>query len=113
MVGGTIVYGAKAFNELDENPVSPAMPDWSLVRKFGGYAAWGEPDGAGRHSLRRTAISTCGCSNSCGVHGHDHASAWGSHLQIADLKVFLAHWGALAGLCELALARSHKVSAFA
>jgi hypothetical protein len=48
MVGGKIVYGAGDFKALDENDMPPAMPDWSPVRKFGGYAAWGEPEGRGR-----------------------------------------------------------------
>ncbi|WP_439617254.1 amidohydrolase [Shinella sp.] len=96
MVGGKIVYGAGDFAALDENPVPPAMPDWSPVKTFGGYAAWGEPEGAGKRSLRRTAISTCGCANSCGVHGHDHAGAWTSKLPIADLKGF---FGALGCAC--------------
>ncbi|WP_420853737.1 amidohydrolase [Shinella kummerowiae] len=96
MVGGSIVYGAGDFSELNENPVPPAMPDWSPVRTFGGYAAWGEPEGAGKRSLRRTAISTCGCASSCGVHGHDHAAAWTSKLPIGDLKGF---FGALGCAC--------------
>ncbi|CUX55068.1 hypothetical protein GGE43_003973 [Agrobacterium tumefaciens] len=96
MVGGKIVYGAGDFRELDENEVPPAMPDWSPARTFGGYAAWGEPDGAGRNSLRRTAISTCGCASDCGVHGHDHAGAWTSKLPVADLKGF---FGALGCSC--------------
>lgn len=86
MVGGKIVYGAGDFKALDENDVPPDMPDWSPVRRFGGFAAWGEPQGAGLNSLRRTAISTCGCANSCKVHGHDHAGAWTAKLPIADLK---------------------------
>lgn len=96
MVGGKIVYGAGDFSALDENDVPPAMPDWSPVRTFGGYAAWGEPQGAGLNSLRRTAISTCGCASSCNVHGHDHAGAWTSKLPIADLKGF---FGALGCAC--------------
>lgn len=96
MVGGRIVYGAGDFKALDENDVPPAMPDWSPVRAFGGYAAWGEPEGAGRRSLRRTAIATCGCANDCTVHGHDHASAWTSKLPISDLKGF---FGALGCAC--------------
>ncbi|MCT7667804.1 amidohydrolase [Shinella kummerowiae] len=96
MVGGRIVYGAGDFSDLNENPVPPAMPDWSPVRTFGGYAAWGEPEGAGKRSLRRTAISTCGCASSCGVHGHDHAAAWTSKLPIGDLKGF---FGALGCAC--------------
>jgi predicted amidohydrolase YtcJ len=39
MVGGKIVYGAGDFKTLDENDLPPAVPDWSPVRKFGGYAA--------------------------------------------------------------------------
>ncbi|MGJ7041604.1 putative amidohydrolase YtcJ [Shinella sp. BE166] len=96
MVGGKIVYGAGDFAALDENPVPPPMPDWSPVKTFGGYAAWGEPEGAGKRSLRRTAISTCGCASSCGVHGHDHAGAWTSKLPIGDLKGF---FGALGCAC--------------
>ncbi|WP_173513781.1 amidohydrolase [Sinorhizobium psoraleae] len=96
MVGGRIVYAADEFTGLDENPLPPAMPDWSPVRTYGGYAAWGEPEGAGRNSLRRTAIASCGCANGCGVHGHDHAGAWTSRLPVADLKGF---FGALGCSC--------------
>ncbi|MEI2298582.1 amidohydrolase [Ensifer sp. MJa1] len=96
MVGGKIVYATGDFAAHDENPVSPAMPDWSPVRTFGGYAAWGEPAGAGKNSLRRTAITSCGCASNCGVHGHDHAGAWTSKLPIADLKGF---FGALGCSC--------------
>ena len=96
MVGGRIVYGAGDFAPLDDNPVPPAMPDWSPARTFKGYAAWGEPEGAGRHSLHRQAIASCGCSSSCGLHGHDHARAWASKLPISDLKGF---FGALGCSC--------------
>ncbi|TKV72123.1 amidohydrolase [Rhizobium sp. AU243] len=96
MVGGKVVYGAGDFKALDESNIPPAMPDWSPVRTFGGYAAWGEPQGAGKNSLRRAAISSCGCANDCGVHGHDHAGAWTSKLPIADLKGF---FGALGCSC--------------
>lgn len=96
MVGGKIVYGGGDFAKLDENPVPPAMPDWSPVRTFKGYAAWGEPNGAGKNSLQRAAISSCGCHSSCGVHGHDHANAWGWKLPISDLRSF---WGALGCSC--------------
>ncbi len=85
-----------AFADFDENDVPPAMPDWSPVRTFGGYAAWGEPEGAGKRSLRRTAIATCGCASNCNVHGHDHAGAWTSKLPISDLKGF---FGALGCAC--------------
>src|SRR6267378_5724030 len=45
VVGGEIVYGAGEFAHLDEATPPPAMPDWSPVRRFGGYAAWGDREG--------------------------------------------------------------------
>ncbi|TPN33606.1 amidohydrolase [Mesorhizobium sp. B2-3-3] len=96
LVGGKIVYGAGDFASLDQSAPPPAMPDWSPVRTFKGYAAWGEPEGAGKNSLRRTAMTSCGCASSCGVHGHDHAGAWSSRLPVSDLKSF---WGALGCAC--------------
>ena len=96
VVGGKVVYGAGDFASLDESVPPPAMPDWSPVRTFKGYAAWGEPDGAGKNSLRRTAMSNCGCASSCNVHGHDHAGAWSSSLPVSDLRSF---WGALGCAC--------------
>ena len=44
MVGGKVVYGAGDFAALDEGGPPPAMPDWSPVRTFGGYGAWGDPE---------------------------------------------------------------------
>jgi predicted amidohydrolase YtcJ len=96
MVGGKIVYASGDFTGLDETKPPPAMPDWSPVRTFGGYAAWGDPKAAGRSAVLRKAALSCGCVNSCGVHGHDHATAWSSKLPIADLKSF---WGALGCSC--------------
>lgn len=96
VVGGRIVYGAGDFSGLDESVPPPAMPDWSPVRTFRGYAAWGEPEGAGRNSLRRAAMAGCGCANSCNVHGHDHAGVWAGKIPVADLKSF---WGALGCAC--------------
>jgi predicted amidohydrolase YtcJ len=92
IVGGRVVYAKGAFAALDEPP-PPAMPDWSPVRRFGGYGAWGA------HSAKpvsRTAMNFCGCAQNCGVHGHDHASAWGARLPIDDIKSF---WGALGCAC--------------
>src|SRR6185436_14066512 len=42
VVGGKVVYGAGEFANLDEGAPPPAMPDWSPVRRFGGYAAWAD-----------------------------------------------------------------------
>src|SRR5690349_806820 len=44
VVGGKIVYGARDFASADESAPPPAMPDWSPVRTFKGYGAWGEPE---------------------------------------------------------------------
>jgi predicted amidohydrolase YtcJ len=96
VVGGKVVYGAGDFASLDETELPPAMPDWSPVRTFGGFAAWGDPNGAGKHAFDRKLAMTCGCANACGIHGHEHANAWSSKLPIADLKTF---WGALGCAC--------------
>lgn len=99
VVGGRIVFGDGDFASLDDNPLPPAMPDWSPTRKFKGFAAWGDPEGAGKNSLspiRQQAIASCGCASSCGLHGHDHAKAWGSSIPSSDLKSF---FGALGCSC--------------
>ncbi|THF61760.1 amidohydrolase [Pseudothauera rhizosphaerae] len=96
VVGGRVVYGAGDFAGLDDNPLPPPMPAWSPVRTFKGYAAWGEPEGAGRNSLRYRAIASCNCASACGLHGHDHARAWGAKLPVSDLKGF---FGALGCSC--------------
>jgi len=90
MVGGRIVYGAGDFASLDENPVPPAMPDWSPVRSFGGYAGWADA------TMQRQIATECGCTHGCGIHGHNHAAAWSSRLPVSDLKSF---WGALGCAC--------------
>ena len=41
VVGGKVVYGAGEFAPHDEAGPPPPMPDWSPVRRFGGYGAWG------------------------------------------------------------------------
>ena len=94
LVGGKVVYAAGDFAALD-NPPPPAMPDWSPVRRFGGYAAWADPQRQG-DSLQSIAAAGCGCAQSCAVHGHDHASAWTSAPPASDLKGF---WGALGCAC--------------
>jgi predicted amidohydrolase YtcJ len=96
IVGGKVVYAAADFASLDLTPLPPPMPDWSPVRTYGGYAGWGDPKGAGQAPARRKLVMSCGCANSCGVHGHDHARAWSSGIPVADLKAF---WGALGCAC--------------
>lgn len=99
VVGGRIVYGDNDFAPLDDNPLPPAMPDWSPTRTFKGYGAWGEPEGAGKNSLaplHAQAMASCGCASACGLHGHDHARAWASNAPTSDLKGF---FGALGCSC--------------
>jgi hypothetical protein len=96
IVGGRVVYAAGDFAGYDEAVPPPAMPDWSPVRAFGGYAAWGDPSSAGQPALERKLALNCGCANTCNIHGHHHATAWSSKLPIADLKSF---WGALGCSC--------------
>ena len=94
--GGKVVYGVGVFARFDEAKPPPAMPDWSPVRSFGGYAAWGDKQAAGQPAIRREAVAACGCAHECAIHGHDHATAWSGRLPIADLKGF---WGALGCAC--------------
>jgi len=94
MVGGKSVYAAGDFATLDEGEVPPPMPDWSPVRTFGGYGAWG--GSSNKLYLHQRLATLCNCANTCNVHGHNHATAWSSRLPIADLKSF---WGALGCAC--------------
>jgi predicted amidohydrolase YtcJ len=96
IVDGKVVYGAGDFAEYDEAAPPPAMPDWSPVRTFGGYAAWADSKRATEPAFRRTLAMSCDCMHACNVHGHDHASAWSSKPPIADLKSF---WGVLGCSC--------------
>jgi predicted amidohydrolase YtcJ len=87
VVGGRIVYGSGGFARFDDRAPPPAMPDWSPVRVYGGYGAWGEP---------KQRVAAPACTSHCNVHNHDHAAGWSANLPIADLKSF---WGALGCSC--------------
>jgi hypothetical protein len=94
LVGGRVVWGAGEFAAHDDSVPPPAMPDWSPVRRFGGYAAWGEAEGQPlQASLRQAA---CACANACQVHGHGHAQAWSDSVPVSDPRSF---WGALGCAC--------------
>src|SRR5690606_2264078 len=93
MVGGKIVYAAGRFSDLDETTPPPAMPDWSPVNRYGGYAAWKDPQAEDNQTtLRSIATASCGCGSSCGIHGHDHARSWAGTVPASDLRAF---WGVL------------------
>jgi predicted amidohydrolase YtcJ len=95
IVGGRVVYAAGPFASMDENPLPPAMPDWSPVRAFGGYGGWAQKS-AEAVVAKNISAASCGCNHPCMLHGHSHATAWSSKLPIADLKSF---WGALGCAC--------------
>jgi predicted amidohydrolase YtcJ len=95
IVGGKVVYAAGDFASFDEAAPPPAMPEWSPVRRFGGYGAWGDRRGAGSSVLSRVAMS-CGCQKACSIHGHNHATAWSKRVPVEDLRSF---WGALGCAC--------------
>ena len=88
LLGGQVVHGDGDFSSLA--PALPApMPDWSPVRRFGGY----------QHATRFTAddgarAAACGCASACAVHGHAHA--WARETPSADPAGF---WGAFGCGC--------------
>ncbi|MEC9432505.1 MAG: amidohydrolase [Pseudomonadota bacterium] len=94
MVGGTVVFAKGDFAALDAGGPPPAMPDWSPVNAWGGYAGWKAPGAA--QAVARAAAAGCGCGAACAVHGHDHARAWAGGIPTRDLKAF---WGALGCAC--------------
>jgi predicted amidohydrolase YtcJ len=99
IVGGRVVYGAGEFGPLDDSAPPPAMPDWSPVRRFGGFAAWKDTAGSrseGESTLQQVAAAACGCSTACSVHGHSHARAWSGNAPTSDPGAF---WGALGCAC--------------
>jgi predicted amidohydrolase YtcJ len=96
IVGGKVVYGADEFVRYDDTPPPPAMPDWSPVRAFGGYGAWGRADSSMPGTQVAMAKVACGCSNRCTIHGHNHAAAWTANAPARDLRSF---WGALGCAC--------------
>jgi predicted amidohydrolase YtcJ len=80
LVGGRPVFAANDFRQYDPPPPA-AMPDWSPVRIFGGYGAWG-------HQLSAQAVSALECA--------DHWHRAGSSNARADLEHL---WGASGCLC--------------
>ena len=80
VLGGKVVHGEEEYGPLA--PALPApMPNWSPVATFGGYY---RPEAQGNVALH------CGCVSSCAVHGHDHLTALGANIPVADSQAF---WG--------------------
>ncbi|BDG70485.1 amidohydrolase [Roseomonas fluvialis] len=86
ILGGRVVHGAEEFAPLAP-PLPPAMPDWSPVRRFGGYQS--------RLRAEAAITETCACATACGVHGHAHAWA---RLD-APVRDQAGFWGALGCSC--------------
>jgi len=95
VVGGRVVFASGEFARFDDTKPPPAMPDWSPVRTYGGYAAWGDKAGPAKMAPIQNAVG-CRCANQCNLHGHQHAMAWSGKLPIRDLRSF---WGALGCSC--------------
>ncbi|MGJ7536057.1 MULTISPECIES: amidohydrolase [unclassified Variovorax] len=90
LLGGKVVHGEGDFSSLAP-PTLPVLPEWSPVKKFGGYQQrrLGQP-GAARMA------SMCGCSSGCAVHGHDHTAALRREAPTSDARGF---WGAFGCGC--------------
>ena len=87
--GGKPVHGSAEF-KISLRP-SPAMPDWSPVRSYGGY----QPRSSNAADSKLAFAASCGCANACGIHGHAHANAWAADVPVSD-KSF---WSALGCSC--------------
>jgi predicted amidohydrolase YtcJ len=83
LVGGRPVFAANDFRQYDP-PLPAAMPDWSPVRIFGGYGAWG----ATTKQFSAHAAKPLGCTN--------HRHRVGTSNARADLEHL---WGASGCLC--------------
>ncbi len=92
LVGGKIVYGAGEFAAYDENAPPPPMPDWSPVRRYGGYGGWARSE-ADRARFANTRAA-CGCAHQSTP--HDGAKACTPSQRNEDMKSF---WGALGCAC--------------
>jgi predicted amidohydrolase YtcJ len=88
IVGGKVVYAEGEFASLDDAAPPPAMPDWSPVRTYGGYAGWAAPTAGQMPSGARCV------SDGCHVHGMGQVAS--AQLPVDDLHAF---WGALGCSC--------------
>ena len=89
LVDGRPVHGDGDFKDLAPT-LPPPMPDWSPVRRYGGYQKRAETESATKLAF----ANLCGCASACGVHGHAHT--WTASAPVSDHKSF---WGALGCSC--------------
>ena len=100
VVGGRIVHAAEELAELAP-PLPPAMPDWSPVRTFGGYARRARPGGASSNVATAISAAAAGAAAAaaappCGLHPRAECRAWHLGAPAADERSF---WGALGCSC--------------
>jgi predicted amidohydrolase YtcJ len=95
VVGGRIVHAAEELAELAP-PLPPAMPDWSPVRTFGGYARRARPGGASSNAAATATAAAGSAAPACGVHPRAECRAWHLGAPAADERSF---WGALGCSC--------------
>jgi hypothetical protein len=72
---------AGEFAQLDEAAPPPAMPDWSPVRRFGGYGAWADREHPATRAARSQNTTAC------------------AHSRTADTGAFTPFWGARGCSC--------------
>ena len=94
VLGGKIVYAAGDFADFDP-PMPPASPDWSPVNALPSPAQRTAQTPAPTQFARACHD---GCTNGCGMHGHNHQIAWTTPLPIVD-SAKAAFWGALGCSC--------------
>jgi predicted amidohydrolase YtcJ len=96
LLGGRPVHGDGDFKDLAP-PLPAPMPDWSPVRRYGGYQGRGQAGAQDRATRHNAFTAACGCQRACGIHGHAHAAAWtGANVPVSDAGAF---WGALGCSC--------------
>lgn len=91
VVAGTVVYGEADYASLSP-PLPPASPSWTPVGTIPSPAQ--RADAASSSQFARSCHD--GCTNGCGVHGHDHGIAWNNPIPVSDKNAF---WGALGCSC--------------
>jgi predicted amidohydrolase YtcJ len=92
ILGGNPVHGDGDFKDLAP-PLPPPMPDWSPTRTFGGYQRRAADGDQRKYAF---AAAACGCTNLCGVHGHEHAAALATNVPTSDARSF---WGSFGCSC--------------
>jgi predicted amidohydrolase YtcJ len=90
IVAGRVVYGSDDFASLAP-PLPAVAPDWSPVKRFGGY----QSARFKAEAVTAQMPAAC-CTSACGIHGHAHARAYQARVPVRDLAGF---WGVLGCSC--------------